>query len=336
MSDPVLWPRADHTAAKHQVLRSYLDAWIPVMGHQALRARNQGFAREEPRLLLVDGFAGPGIYSGGEPGSPLIMLRALLDHRDFARLGDVAFLFLFIEQDVRRAARLTQEIAGLGALPHNVRVSIEPEPYEQVFSSLITGIHEGGGILVPTFAFVDPFGYSDSSMSLTGRLLDFPRCEALIFLPLSAVSRFVGRAGQEIALDALFGCDDWRGAVALHGAERGAFLIDLFERQVGKGRYVQHVRSFQLRTRDGQDYRLVFGLGHPRGLEIAKAAMWKAAPSPAPATPPRVFPARRSSSRRMSTRDRCSTTFGLPSATVPSRSSRRTRGPSRRTSRAPT
>jgi hypothetical protein len=32
------------------------------------------------RLVLVDGFAGPGVYEGGEPGSPILMLRAFLDH----------------------------------------------------------------------------------------------------------------------------------------------------------------------------------------------------------------------------------------------------------------
>ena len=62
--------------------------------------------------------------------------------------------------------------------------------------------------LVPTIAFIDPFGYSTASMSLAGRLLAFPRCEALIFLPLSFIHRFVGRDGQEAALTSLFGCED--------------------------------------------------------------------------------------------------------------------------------
>jgi hypothetical protein len=35
-------------------------------------------------LLYVDGFAGPGVYEGGEMGSPIIALRAALLHRAFA------------------------------------------------------------------------------------------------------------------------------------------------------------------------------------------------------------------------------------------------------------
>jgi hypothetical protein len=184
MTDPILWNLEPHTAAKHRVLRSYLDGWIAAMGQQALRVATA----ERPRLLFVDGFAGPGRYATGEPGSPLIMLEALLEHSAFGRLGD------------------------------------------------------------------------------SGRLLDFPRCEVLSFLPLSFVHRFVGRAGQENAMNSLFGCEDWKAAIAMKGAERTQFLLELFERQLGRNGGVQHVRSFQLQTEDGEDYRLCSGSGISRAL----------------------------------------------------------------------
>src|SRR5881394_2232996 len=113
MTDPVLWPLDDHTRAKHRVLRAYLDAWIPIMGQQALRMRD--YTIGEPRLLLVDGFAGPGRYRDGEPGSPLIMLDALASHAALPRLGDLRFIYLFIEQDPRRVEHLRDEISELHA-----------------------------------------------------------------------------------------------------------------------------------------------------------------------------------------------------------------------------
>lgn len=113
---------------------------------------------------------------------------------------------------------------------------------------------------------------------MAGKLLDFRQCEVLYFLPLSFVHRFVGRAGQEDALTSLFGSRDWVGAVELSGPERGAFLLSLFERQLAEAAHVKHVRSFRLETEDGNDYRLVFGLAHDKGLEIAKDAMWRVDP----------------------------------------------------------
>ena len=230
------------------------------------------------RLLLVDGFAGPGRYVAGEPGSPLLMLEALMTHSERERFDDVEFMYVFIERDRRRAERLEAEIAARGSRPPNVNVRIENGEFERTFGALVDEVTDDGRIQVPTFAFIDPFGYSTASMSLTGRLLAFPRCEVLIFLPLTFIHRFVGRAGQEDALTSVFGCEDWRAAVDMQGEERRDFLLGLFERQLAANQAVKHVRSFQLRTQDGNDYRLVFGVGHDRGLDLAKDAMWKVDP----------------------------------------------------------
>ena len=43
-----LWAAEEHTVAKHRILRRYLEAWIPIM------------ASRSGRLILIDGFAGPG------------------------------------------------------------------------------------------------------------------------------------------------------------------------------------------------------------------------------------------------------------------------------------
>ena len=50
-----LWDLEGHTVGKHRVLGSYLDAWLPII------------LRRFDRATFVDGFAGPGEYSNGEP-----------------------------------------------------------------------------------------------------------------------------------------------------------------------------------------------------------------------------------------------------------------------------
>ena len=63
-----IWPIEPHTSAKHQILRKYLDAWLPILGTY------------NKRIIYIDGFAGPGEYVGGEPGSPIIALEAARSH----------------------------------------------------------------------------------------------------------------------------------------------------------------------------------------------------------------------------------------------------------------
>jgi len=204
------------------------------------------------------------------------MLEALTSHAALPRLGRVKFMFLFIEQDKRRVEHLREEVARF-KLPANAEVLIEHGQFEQTVSNLVGRISPGE-VLIPTFAFIDPFGYSATSMSLTGRLLDFPRSEALFFLPLSYIHRFVGRTGQETALTSLFDTEEWRDAIPLSGDERKEFLIRLFERQLQRQGQVKHVISFELRTKDGNDYRLIFASGHPAGRKAMKQAMWKVDP----------------------------------------------------------
>lgn len=273
MADPVLWPLDDHTRAKHRVLRAYLDAWIPVMGQQAAQVR----ASRSPHLLVVDGFAGPGRYATGENGSPLIMLDALSNHEARSKLEAVQFTFLFIEKDGRRIDHLRSEIDRL-ALPPNAHVRIEQGDFETRFREILNEAPDENYADADIFAFIDPFGYAAASLSLAGRLLDLPRSEALFFLPLTHIARFVGRSGQEQALTSLFDTERWSEAIPLKGTERSAFLLSLFEEQLRRQGQVEHVRSFALKTRDGNDYRLVFATGHPRGVDLMLRAMWSVDP----------------------------------------------------------
>jgi three-Cys-motif partner protein len=273
MSKPIdtLWGMEPHTRSKHVVLRSYLDAWLPIMSHSArLRGAGNG------RLVLVDGFAGPGRYSSGEDGSPLVMLKAYLDHSQ-RQLITSDLIYLFIEERHDRVTRLREEVAAL-ELPPQVHTIIEQGRFEDVFTGLIDGIESRGVRLAPTFAFIDPFGYTDAPMDLAGRFLAFQRCEALVYMPLPFVNRFVGRTGQEDALTALYGSERWREALQLNGPERVQFLHDLFQQQLCFGSRERLVRSFEVATAKGNGYRLYFTTGSEKGLEKMKEAMWRADP----------------------------------------------------------
>lgn len=267
MSKPktVLWDADEHTLAKHKILRGYLDAWIPIM------------SRWEKRLLLIDGFAGPGRYAGGEVGSPLLMLSALLDHREAVRMRSTSFSFLFIEQDAGRAAHLEEEIEALKPLPANVKVL---GPYNANFSDVMGDLlrDKQGKQLIPTFAFLDPFGYKDTAVGLTGQILHFPKCEVLIYVPLYNIARFVGEPGQEPVLNGLYGSDAWKVARDVEGFEaKQDVLHDLFAAALRT--HATYVRSFEMLGKTtNSGYHLFFGTSNDQGLRQMKTAMWKADP----------------------------------------------------------
>src|SRR5215469_13110304 len=65
----MLWAIEPHTSAKHDILRKYLDAWLPILG------------KFNQKTVYIDGFSGPGEYRDGEPGSPIIALEAASCHQ---------------------------------------------------------------------------------------------------------------------------------------------------------------------------------------------------------------------------------------------------------------
>jgi len=67
--------------AKHAILRRYLDAWFPILTQQASSLARKFKNASNREVLFIDGFAGPGEYANGEEGSPVIALKAALDHR---------------------------------------------------------------------------------------------------------------------------------------------------------------------------------------------------------------------------------------------------------------
>jgi three-Cys-motif partner protein len=257
-----VWDLEPHTRAKHEILKRYLEAWTPIL---ALG----GF----PEIIYVDGFAGPGRYSKGEDGSPIIALRAALVHQQRIKTQVV---FLFVEKDPGRAAVLQQLVDDLDR-PANFRVKVAAgETFEAAFGDLLrsyTGRHKH---LPPTFAFIDPFGWTGVPFSVVQRLLSYPSCEVLITFMYQEIHRFIGLPDQAANFDSWFGTPVWRDALRLTGRGRERFLHDLYVKQLHQQAQGRYVRSFEMRNdRDVTDYYLFYGTNNLLGVQKMKAAMWK-------------------------------------------------------------
>jgi three-Cys-motif partner protein len=263
-----LWPRERHTEAKHEVLRKYLDRWIPILA--TLRARSNGITQ----LCLIDGFAGPGAYSKGEPGSPIVMLRAFLEHPQRDRIAKQAQLtYIFIENDRDRAAYLESEVSKLRpALPTGWVVRVQNADFAVAMPPLVKRL--GAARPTPgTFVFIDPFGYApdDTRPDLSAKILGYPHCEVLVFVPTQFMARFVDDPNLESTLDNLFGGEEWRPLRAEPTiARRIAGLRDLYVMRLRRD--ARYVRAFTIRGTN--EFHLFFATNHELGLVKMKEAMW--------------------------------------------------------------
>lgn len=262
----VVWPRARHTEAKHQLLVRYLEAWIGILGSWA------------DHVLLVDGFAGPGEYAGREPGSPVLMLDAFLRRRDRTRLKPV-FHYLFIEDNQRRYEHLAALIGQRTLIAGKVDVDIVHGDFATVFPAKLDAIRTSLGEVPPTFAFIDPFGAGDEAAPLASSLVSLPRCEALVYVPITHLARFVDSPDMETTLNRLYDGPAWRSATIYSDLQtRKQILQDAFIARLNAS--CRYVRPFEIVPEIGRNsYVLFFGTNNELGLRRMKDAMWKLDPA---------------------------------------------------------
>ena len=258
-----IWDLEPHTKAKHEILKRYMQAWMPIMG-----------MRDLPQIAYIDGFAGPGRYSMGEDGSPIIALKAALEQQ--SRITST-ISFLFVEEHRERAATL-QAILDELEIPSHFRTKVfAGETFEQAIEGLLNSLWVDKKNLPPTFAFIDPFGWSGVPFSTARRILGFPSCEVLVTFMYEEINRFIGHPDQEENFNSFFGTDKWKGIVSILDArERNRRLHDLYVNQLRESANVKYVRSFEMRNdKDVTDYYLFYATNSLTGLKKMKEAMWK-------------------------------------------------------------
>ena len=257
-----IWQLDPHTAAKHEILRRYLAAWFPILGTY------------HSRIVYIDGFSGPGRYRNGEPGSPMIAIDVAVNHRK-STSGEI--VFWFIEERRDRHAHLKQELAKL-SLPAHFKVTADSGRFHEKFGSVLASIEADKNELAPTFAFIDPFGFSGIPFSLIRNLLGHRRCEAFITFMVDAINRFLDHPEDKVVqhiVDAFGGEDAVK--IAKGPGNRIVKLRELYQSKLSS--VAKYVRFFEMRDRqDRTQYYLFFATNSELGHLKMKEAMWKVDP----------------------------------------------------------
>lgn len=260
----ILWQADPHTFVKHAILKSYLGTWFAKLG------------QTHGRVVFIDGFAGPGEYPQGQPGSPIVALDTALTHRA-TLTGEL--VFLFVELDPKRAAHL-EGLIGQRQLPSNFKCMVVNSDFASTVTEILDGVAAKGGGLAPSFVMIDPFGWTGLPWQLIKRIANYPRTEVLVSLMYEGHNRFLTHPDQSKNMDELFGTPEWRDASSKTSArDRREFLVELYRRQLQAAGFV-YTYAFELRdSQNKAEYFLVHGTQHLDGLDGIKRAMWSADPS---------------------------------------------------------
>jgi three-Cys-motif partner protein len=165
--------RSDQSEVKARIIEKYFYVWANVvMG----AAKNFGGGK----IAYIDLYAGPGRYKDGAASTPLLILeRAIAD----PKLQDM-LVTLFNEGDQGRAKTLEEEIQKLpniGKLKHKPTVLCGPvdQDAEKYFNETR---------LVPSFSFIDPFGYKGLSLKIVNGVIKDWGCDCVFFFNYNRIN----------------------------------------------------------------------------------------------------------------------------------------------------
>ncbi len=226
-----IWPIEPHTEIKHAILRKYLDAWLPIM------------ARWNGRILFIDGFACPGEYIGGKDGSPIIAIKAVLEHKASIKSEIVMD---FIEADKDRCEHLKQKV-NLLKTPSNIKTVCICAKFDETLVEILKHIDEQKSRLAPAFVFIDPFGFTGIPFTVIKRIMENSKCEVLITFMYEEINRFVSEYNLWGGLIQTFGTDKWKQVIPEKDPKkRSELLRTIYEDQLEKEAGIKFVRSFKM------------------------------------------------------------------------------------------
>lgn len=259
----VLWEMDGHTAGKHLVLRAYLDRWFGILSNRFTN------------LLFVDGFCGPGEYSSGENGSPMIGLLSVIEHSHKA-LESVKIKYVFSELDHERLEHLKKKVGHL-AIPKNIQVQFINKSFDSaIHEDIIPMVSSLDGN--PCFVMADPFGVDQIPYTCFAELMKYPRVELYISFMYEFINRFKNQPQFVEPLNSLYGCTDWQALINTEDKDERKRLLYKLYRERLKGSGADHVIHFDLYNGNRLKYGIFFATKSILGSHKIKEAIWKVIP----------------------------------------------------------
>lgn len=175
MNSDFFQEQRDQSLIKAKIVSKYFKQWAGVM-----LGTIKKYDRQAQKLAYIDLFAGPGRYDDQSKSTPLLVLETILADPELSS----RMVTLFNDKDPKNVENLKQTIAqmpGIGQLRY------EPTIFNEEVGDEIAKMF-GGMNLVPTFFFVDPWGYKGLSLNLVSSIIKDWGCDCVFFFNYNRIN----------------------------------------------------------------------------------------------------------------------------------------------------
>ncbi len=183
--------RTDQSEVKARIVQKYFYAWANVIMPTAQKNGN--------RIAYIDLYAGPGRYKDGAASTPLLVLQYAINDIKLRSMP----VTLLNDSDTNKTSTLKNEIDkldGINTLKYKPVISCgEIDEEAEIYFSQTR--------LVPSFSFIDPFGYKGLSLKIIKGVIKDWGCDCVFFFNYNRINAGIGNQAVASHMDALFGKD---------------------------------------------------------------------------------------------------------------------------------
>ncbi len=243
------------TKEKLEIYASYLREFLPVflLSNKAIKA-----------IQIFDFFAGPGKDLNGIPGSPLITCKIVDEAlRMYGKVSSPSINLFFNEFNKAKHGQLSKCLEEKKQFRSNVTIETSckdfPDAFEEQYPLML-----GNANLV----FLDQNGVKQITESVFQRIVQLPRTDFIFFISSAMVNRFkdLPEMKQYVPLRP----EDYEG---MNGTNVHRRVTEAYRRLIPKTQDY-YLGSFSIK-KGPNVYGLVFGSGHPLGIDKFLRVSWK-------------------------------------------------------------
>lgn len=219
-------------------------------------------------INLFDFFAGPGYSEEGDTGSPAIAVHTFLQTLAGIDKGDKRLHLFFNEKDKGKFEKLLEYCNGVKSANPVLDIHVFNEDFQELYPRLLPIMESRA---CANLVFIDQYGLSYVSKEVFQSLASLRFTDFMFFLASASANRFKEDKALWSHLPPL--TDEEKAGINNKNVHR--VLASSYKRWIPQGAecYLANF-SFQ---RQSNVYGLVFGSGHPLGLDKFLHKAWKLA-----------------------------------------------------------
>jgi three-Cys-motif partner protein len=243
------------TCEKLEIYASYLREFLPVFIHSRKSIK---------AIQIFDFFAGPGKDKNGKYGSPLITRQEVDAALHSIRSGEAPPIRLYFNEfDKWKYEQLAKCFDDEALDGESLTIQISCMDFTEAFEEQYPSM-KGNANLV----FLDQNGVKQISQAVFQRIVQLPKTDLIFFISSSMANRF--KEIPDIRQYLPLADDDY---VGMNGSNVHRRVANAYRRWIPFG-LNYYLSSFSIR-KGANVYGLIFGSGHPRGIDKFLRVSWQ-------------------------------------------------------------